>query len=76
MFWSLLSIHVVEFRLRILAFTHMLKQELGWFDDQRNNTGKTNKQQKIIFRKLCNRTSIFEKSVRKIFIFGKNALHD
>ncbi|XP_023344692.1 phosphatidylcholine translocator ABCB4 [Eurytemora carolleeae] len=29
----------LTYRLRILAFTHMLKQELGWFDDQRNNTG-------------------------------------
>ena len=26
-------------RVRIFMFKHMLKQEMGWFDQEKNNTG-------------------------------------
>ena len=35
-----LSGQMLTERVRIFMFSHMLRQEMGWFDQEKNNTGK------------------------------------
>ena len=35
-----LSGQMLTERVRIFMFSHMLRQEMGWFDQDKNNTGK------------------------------------
>ena len=36
--FSLAGVHLTA-RLRVAAFSAMLRQEVGWFDDERNSVG-------------------------------------